>query len=62
VLLNASKVVGEPGLDLNYAETVVYDNDAIRPAFLVVYGEDTEELKLNLKSLIVTLFKTPLAS
>jgi len=26
-------VVGEPGVDLNYEETVVYDNDAIRPAF-----------------------------
>ncbi|KIM40644.1 hypothetical protein M413DRAFT_446065 [Hebeloma cylindrosporum] len=55
-------VVGEPGLDLNYAETVVYDNDAIRPAFLIVYREDAEEVKLNLKSLIITLFKTPLAS
>ncbi|TCD67833.1 hypothetical protein EIP91_011895 [Steccherinum ochraceum] len=30
-------VVGEPGGDLNYDESIVYDNDAIRPAFLVVY-------------------------
>ncbi|KAE9399606.1 hypothetical protein BT96DRAFT_1019390 [Gymnopus androsaceus JB14] len=27
-----------PGVDLNYEETVVYRNDAIRPAYLVVYG------------------------
>ena len=39
-----------PGVDLNYGETVVYDNDAIRPAFLVVYGEDT--LQFQLESLI----------
>ncbi|KAJ4474296.1 hypothetical protein J3R30DRAFT_655231 [Lentinula aciculospora] len=31
-------VVGLPGVDLNYEETVVYCNDAIRPAYLVVYG------------------------
>jgi len=55
-------VVGEPGVDLNYGETVVYDDDAIRPAFLIVYREDIQEVKSNLKSLIITLFKTPLAS
>lgn len=31
--------MGVPGFDLNYEETVVYNNDAIRPAFLIVYGE-----------------------
>ncbi|KAF8896054.1 hypothetical protein BD779DRAFT_559143 [Infundibulicybe gibba] len=31
-------VVGVPGGDLNYRETVVYNNDAIRPAYLIVYG------------------------
>ncbi|PPQ92599.1 hypothetical protein CVT25_007291 [Psilocybe cyanescens] len=31
-------VIGEPGADLNYEETVVYNNDAIRPAYLIVYG------------------------
>lgn len=31
-------VTGTPGGDLNYEETVVYENDAIRPAFLIVYG------------------------
>jgi len=55
-------VVGEPGVDLNYEETVVYHNNAIRPAFLIVYKEDTQKVKAKLKSLIITLFKTPLAS
>jgi len=32
-------VLGVPGGDLNYEETVVYNNDAIRPAFLIVYGD-----------------------
>ncbi|KAF8150097.1 hypothetical protein B0H34DRAFT_732418 [Crassisporium funariophilum] len=54
-------VVGEPGVDLNYEETVVYDNDAIRPAFLIVYGDEPRK-KSKLQSLIVTLFKTPLVS
>ena len=34
-------------MDLNYEETVVYNNDAIRPAFLIVYGEDTLEFRLK---------------
>lgn len=32
-------ITGEPGEDLNYEETVVYKNEAIRPAFLIVYGD-----------------------
>ncbi|THH31281.1 hypothetical protein EUX98_g2930 [Antrodiella citrinella] len=32
-------VVGEPGGDLNYDESIVYDNDAIRPIFLVIYED-----------------------
>ncbi|KAF8808628.1 ADP-ribosylation [Phlegmacium glaucopus] len=55
-------VVGEPGIDLNYEETVVYNNDAIRPAFLIVYGDIPQKTRSKLKSLAVTLFKTPLAS
>ncbi|KAF9444467.1 hypothetical protein P691DRAFT_778246 [Macrolepiota fuliginosa MF-IS2] len=35
-------IVGEPGVDLKYEETVVYNNDAIRPAFLIIYGEEVE--------------------
>jgi len=30
-------VIGEPGGDLNYDESVVYNNDAIRPSFLIIY-------------------------
>ncbi|KZT01037.1 ADP-ribosylation [Laetiporus sulphureus 93-53] len=30
-------VVGEPGGDLNYDESIVYKNEAIRPLFLVIY-------------------------
>ncbi|KAF9533938.1 hypothetical protein CPB83DRAFT_844794 [Crepidotus variabilis] len=32
-------VVGRPGKSLAYEETVVYTNDAIRPAYLVIYGD-----------------------
>jgi len=31
-------VVGEPGGDLNYDETVVYNEDAICPSFLIIYS------------------------
>ncbi|KAF9001575.1 hypothetical protein BDQ17DRAFT_1281419 [Cyathus striatus] len=54
-------VHGEPGGDLNYEETVVYTNDAIRPAYLVVYG-DAAELPSKIQLLLKTLFKTPVAS
>ncbi|GLB39055.1 putative poly(ADP-ribose) polymerase catalytic domain [Lyophyllum shimeji] len=37
------QVIGKPGENLNYHETVVYDDDAIRPAFVVVYGEKQQE-------------------
>ena len=50
------QVFGEPGGDLNYEETVVYNNDAIRPAYLVVYGQPPRQ------SIFTKLFKTPLAS
>ncbi|KAJ2932508.1 hypothetical protein H1R20_g4586, partial [Candolleomyces eurysporus] len=56
-------VIGEPGIDLNYEETVVYDNDAIRPAYVVVYGDPPPLTNAKIiKSVITTLFKTPLAS
>ncbi|RXW20685.1 hypothetical protein EST38_g5154 [Candolleomyces aberdarensis] len=56
-------VIGEPGIDLNYEETVVYDNDAIRPAYLVVYGDPPPLTNAKIiKSVITTLFKTPLAT
>ncbi|KAJ7234208.1 hypothetical protein B0H12DRAFT_1204777 [Mycena haematopus] len=57
-------VVGVPGADLNYAETVVYANDAIRPAYLIVYAADVppEVHVADLRSILSTLFKTPIAS
>ncbi|KAF8630193.1 hypothetical protein AX15_003068 [Amanita polypyramis BW_CC] len=54
--LGYHSVFGEPGADLNYEETVVYNNDAIRPAYLLIYGERPA------RSLLTKLFKTPLAS
>jgi len=54
-------LTGDPGEDLNFPEHVVYDNDAIRPAYLVVYG-DAPEGDSKLKAVISTLFKTPIAS
>jgi len=30
-------VIGEPGGNLNYDECIVYNNDAIRASFLIVY-------------------------
>ena len=32
-----SQVIGEVGSRLTYDELVVYDNDAIRPSYLVMY-------------------------
>jgi len=59
--LQTSQLIGEPGEDLKYQEHVVYNNDAIRPAYLVVYGQAPED-DSKLKALISTLFKTPIAS
>lgn len=33
------QVMGVPGCDLNYDETVVYKNEAIRPVYLITYGQ-----------------------
>jgi hypothetical protein len=56
--------MGEPGGDLNYEETVVYRNDAIRPAYVIVYGASPEikPVESKFKALVTTLFQTPLAS
>ena len=58
------KVIGVPGGDLNYAETVVYANDAIRPAYILVYGDPPKARHdmSNFKALLSTLFHTPLVS
>jgi hypothetical protein len=34
--------MGVPGGDLNYDETVVYNNEAIRPVYLITYGGQPE--------------------
>lgn len=54
-------VVGEPGADLNYEETVLYTNDAIRPAYLIVYG-DKPTTQSKIQSVVKKLFNTPLAT
>jgi len=54
-------LIGEPGEDLKFQEHVVYDNDAIRPAYLVVYGYASED-DSKFKAMISTLFNTPIVS
>lgn len=54
-------VVGVPGADLNYEETVVYANNAIRPSYLVVYGGEQQVIKKKFKVTLRKLFTTPLA-
>jgi len=40
-VLMGEQVLGEVGGRLNYDELVVYDNDAIRPSYLVMYDTPT---------------------
>ena len=49
---------------MNYEETVVFNNDAIRPAFLVVYVDDIQPLKPKNKvqAALKALFNTPIAT
>ena len=58
------QVLGVPGEDLNYEETVVYNNDAIRPAFLVVYGDapPVPPKPIGARNAMKKLFTTPLVS
>jgi len=39
--------MGIPGRDLNYDETVVYKNEAIRPVYLITYGQQAAPEKLR---------------
>lgn len=56
-------ITGEIGWDLNHEETVCYTNDAVRPAYLIVYGHKPKDSpKPGFKTLMSTLFKTPLVS
>jgi len=61
VNLQKWQLIGEPGEDLKFQEHVVYDNDAIRPAYLVVYGQAPGD-DSKFKAIISTLFNTPIAS
>jgi hypothetical protein len=56
------QVLGVPGEDLNYEETVVYNNDAIRPAYLIVYGDapPVPPKPINPRVAAKMLFTTPL--
>ncbi|KAF8134894.1 ADP-ribosylation [Boletus edulis] len=54
-------IAGEIGWDLNYEETVTYDNDTVRPAYLIVYG-DKPKRATNLKAFVKKMFKTPIVS
>jgi hypothetical protein len=56
------QILGKPGQDLNYEENVVYRNDAIRPAFVLVYGDNPPEVDSKVKAFVSMLFKTPVAS
>lgn len=56
-------VTGEIGWDLNHEETVCYTNDAVRPAYLIVYGHKPKDSsKPSFKTMMSMLFKTPLVS
>ena len=59
-----TQVLGVPGEDLNYEETVVYNNDAIRPAFLIVYGDapPVPPKPIGARGAVRKLFTTPLVS
>jgi hypothetical protein len=51
--LGYHSVIGEPGAHLNYEETVVYTNAAIRPGYLLVYGGAPSA---GIKDFVKTLF------
>ncbi|KAG8901919.1 hypothetical protein FRC00_003514, partial [Tulasnella sp. 408] len=35
-------ILGEVGVDLNYDEQVLYRDDAIRPAYVIIYSQEPE--------------------
>ncbi|KAK0205006.1 hypothetical protein DFS33DRAFT_1382907 [Desarmillaria ectypa] len=53
-------LIGVPGEDLNYEETVVYANEAIRPAYLLVYAYSGSLKKTKAANFISKIFRTPL--
>lgn len=48
-------------IDDDGTETVTYRNETIRPAYLVVYGNDVDA-RLTCKAFVSSMFKMPLAS
>ena len=55
-------VLGVPGIHLNYEETVVYSNDAIRPGYVLVYGEPPTTSRGGLRRSLRRIFNTPVVS
>lgn len=53
-------LIGIPGEVLNYEETVVYTDEAIRPAYLVVYAYSGSLKKTKVANFISKIFRTPL--
>ncbi|KAK0446215.1 hypothetical protein EV421DRAFT_259376 [Armillaria borealis] len=53
-------LIGIPGEVLNYQETVVYTDEAIRPAYLVVYAYSGSLKKTKTANFISKIFRTPL--
>ncbi|KAK0236143.1 hypothetical protein EDD85DRAFT_839503 [Armillaria nabsnona] len=53
-------LIGVPGEVLNYQETVVYTDEAIRPAYLVVYAYSGFLKKTRPINFISKIFRTPL--
>ena len=41
--------MGIPGRDLNYDETVVYVNEAIRPVYMITYGRPEGRPRLRFR-------------
>lgn len=53
-------LIGVPGDVLNYQETVVYTDEAIRPAYLIVYAYSGFLKKTRTRNFISKIFRTPL--
>ncbi|CAL1717323.1 unnamed protein product [Somion occarium] len=51
-------VFGVPGVELNYEETVVYSNDAIRPGYLIVYGDPPDAHEDGVAESLRRFFRT----
>lgn len=43
IRLSARQVIGQVGDSLSYDEQVVYRDDAVKPAYLVIYEPEVED-------------------